>query len=86
MYVYYRGRNLLHTSPPVDTRYPGRASVPGIAKPGQPAATFCYISFFSIIFIQGDFFDWSRLKSVGDGKIPTKKVKVRVCHIEHMKI
>ena len=35
--------------------------------------------------IQGDFFNWSRPKSVGDGKIPTKKVKVRVSHRENMK-
>ena len=27
-----------------------------------------------------------KVLSVGDGKIPTKKVKVRVCHIEYMKI
>ena len=38
---------------------------------------------FFLLNVQGDFFDWSRLKSVGDGKILTKKVKIRVCHIEH---
>ena len=32
------------------------------------------------LLIQGGFFDWFRPKSVGDGKIPNKKVKVRVFH------
>ena len=29
-------------------------------------------------YVQGDFFDWSRPKSIGDGKVPTKKVKVLI--------
>ena len=34
--------------------------------------------------VQGGFFYWFRPKSVGDGKIPTKKVKVKVSHRENL--
>ena len=38
-------------------------------------------------YIQGVFLTGAALKvlSVGDGKIPMKKVKVRICHREYVK-
>ena len=60
-----------------------------------------YFLYQCIKHIQGGFFDWSCPKSVEDGNIPTKKVKIKVsqrnlpwtftflegfCHLQHLEL
>ena len=49
---------------------------------------FIFCLLYRMHYVQGDFLTGPALKvlSVGDGKIPTKKVKVRVCPRENVKI